>query len=291
MIWDSAAGLDEFKKSPINSYIKLISGSDFILNKIIPKSFFVDAVLPVSTDITFYPDAGTGGTTVDGYIRGVHAAWATARLQAGAHSKFDTDTTIPVFTQKAANYVISRSGTYFDTGSISSGSTITGASLEMYVTLVDNGDNDGDDFLAVIQIQGNNIVSDSSLAIADYQYFVGDTLDNPTEGHDSGQRKDITNVSTGVYLSWTLNSTGIEWIAKSGQQKPTGGTAGITYLGTREGHDIINSAIAASSLNRVIFSSADESGTSQDPRLVVTLEAPSILIPKVIDLFNQMGRA
>jgi len=94
----------------------------------------------------------------------------------------------------------------------------------------------------------------------------GSAIDDPEEAVDTADRLDIgDDISTGQYNDFVFNSTGRGFIAKSGEAKPTGGTAGITYLGVREGHDILDNAIVggAGTKSGVDWSSADEAGTTQ----------------------------
>ncbi len=139
----------------------------------------------------------------------------------------------------------------------------------MYAVSKTNTDNDGTDFLTVTQ---TSQATHTVLANADYDQC--GAISNPTEGVDSGQRKDITSVTTSAYLIFTLNSTGMGWIKKSGQASACTATTGVTCLGVREGHDVTNSAIISGfdvvAENLVSLSSSEHTGTSQDPYLSVT---------------------
>lgn len=162
----------------------------------------------------------------------------------------------------------------FDTSSIPSNATITAATLNLYTLTKTNTDNDGTDFLTVTQ---TSQATHTVLANADYDQC--GAVSNPTEGIDSGQRKDISSITTSAYLVFTLNATGNGWIKKSGQASACSATAGITCLGVREGHDVTNAAIVSGfdvvAENTATFSSSEQSGTSQDPYLAVTYTASS----------------
>ena len=56
-------------------------------------------------------------------------------------------------------------------------------------------------FVLTVQLLGPSLVYASETAI-----------DNPTEGVDAGQRKDITNITENAYVSFQLNSAGRSWI-------------------------------------------------------------------------------
>jgi hypothetical protein len=152
--------------------------------------------------------------------------------------------------------------TPFDTSSISSGSTITAASLNVYVTAKVNNNNDGTDYATVVR---TSQTTHSILQGGDYD------LIGTAEGVDSGQRKDITSITTSAYLVFTINATGQGWIAKSGQASNCSATTGITCLGVREGHDNTGSEPASNATgNSVTFSTSENTGTTQDPYLSVT---------------------
>lgn len=157
----------------------------------------------------------------------------------------------------------------FDTSTIPASASISAASLNVYVTAKTNGDNDGTDYLTVIE---TSQASHSSLVGADYDNV------GVTEGVDSGQRKDITSISTSAYLTFTLNSTGIGFIKVNGVDAPCSATNGISCFGLREGHDITASPIVTNTINSVTSSSADHTGTTQDPYLSVTYTVPAAVV-------------
>ena len=161
----------------------------------------------------------------------------------------------------------------FNTSSIPASATVTAATLNLYVTAKTNGDtNDALDYITVVQ---TSQASETSLATADFDQC--GSISNPTEGVDSGQRKDISSISTGAYLVFTLNSTGRGWIKKSGQTANCGTTAGFTCLGVREGHDTTNTPTDLDTASSVTFSSSEHSLTSQDPFLSVTYVTSSFV--------------
>jgi hypothetical protein len=150
----------------------------------------------------------------------------------------------------------------FITSSIPSAAVISSATFNVYVdgTGVSDQDNDGNDYLTVVR---TTQATHTTLSTSDF------TNIGTTEGIDSGQRKDLTSVSTNAYLSFTLNATGISWIAKSGQSSVCSATTGITCLGIREGHDNLNNQAANNTITGTYFSTSEVTGTSQDPYLSV----------------------
>jgi hypothetical protein len=150
----------------------------------------------------------------------------------------------------------------FDTSSISSGSTITAATLNVYVVSKTNNVNDGTDYATVVR---TSQVTHTQVDINDWSAI------GTTEGIDTGQRKDITSITTSAYLVFTINATGQGWIAKSGQASNCSATTGITCLGIREGHDNTGSEPASQLAGNIVtFSTSEETGTTQDPYLSIT---------------------
>jgi hypothetical protein len=296
MIWDSNNSIAGRKTIAIEAYLKHKSGNVWTLVKIIPKSFFSNVVYPVYTDTTstFFPDPDPETNTVDGWLLKEDnggTPWDTAHDALIGDAVNDTNLTVITSAQNRTvqGATFFRSAYYFDTSSISISDLISLTTFSFYPTTVNDSTNDGDDFITAIQVQGNNIVSDVALNIADYD-LVGDAIDNPTEGNNNGDRLDLTSLVINAYNDLIFNNTGIGWVAKNGQQKPSGGTPGITYIGTREGHDILDNEIPPGGVlqnNRVVMSSADEVGTSQDPKLVV-VHAPSGRISRYHNL-NGLG--
>lgn len=202
--------------------------------------------------LTAYPDPNTETTSCDGEIYHDAAGWATARdAAAGTSAVASTDTLDVTCAENGGSYIFERAFTLFDTSALGGGASVSAATVSLYgVGTTVNGDNDGADYLAAL---ASTPASNTNITTADYDQI------GTTEGSD---QIDIGSWATSAYNDFTLNATGIGWVDVSG----------ITKLGWREGHDITNATIATNyaSRNEVQFSAADEEGTSQDPKLVVT---------------------
>ncbi|KND50623.1 MAG: Glycine-rich cell wall structural protein precursor [Parcubacteria bacterium C7867-001] len=102
----------------------------------------------------------------------------------------------------------------FDTSSIPYGSKISSSTL----ILVESGSlsdshNDTKDYFTLVQTTQN---SDQGLEVGDFDQ--AGSVTSPTEGIDSGQRKDISSMVANTSYAMTLNSTGRSWIKTNGQQ-------------------------------------------------------------------------
>lgn len=164
----------------------------------------------------------------------------------------------------------------FNTSSIPASTIIRSASLHVYVTVVFNEDNDGTDYMTVVQ---TTQTTHTTLSSSDFLQC--GSSPNPTEGVATSNRKDLTSVSTNAYLSFDLNTTGVGWIKKQGQPSVCSATAGITCLGVREGHDTTNNIPTISAVisrSGIVFSSSESSGTTQDPYLSVVYAEPNVIL-------------
>lgn len=263
-IWDSS---ELSKRKPVN-IIARFNNSILTAAKVIDCSFFVDAVFPVETDTTstFYPAAGEN-SPVDGDLVYTSATgvgkWAEAHdATDGNNGTRDTGTSfVCQSTENGGGDVeIGRFWDLFDTSSIGAGQTISAATLSWYVTSTLDQDNDGTD---LINVYTTTPASNSTIVDADY-----DQIGSTTQGTSV----DISGVSTSAYNDVTLTTfTNIS-------------SSGITKFGCREGHDGANSEITKPAVDRIVGSTADVAGTTQDPKLVVTYAAtttstnPSLLL-------------
>lgn len=221
---------------------------------------------------TTYPDPHPETTTVDGRITGQNAVWATAQGASSGTAQDDLGgpfTLTQSATTGGGDYSIIRGFWLFDTGAdIGASDTIDDATFSLWITSVTNTENDGDDWINVVQ---SSPASNTALVDDDYDQC-GDAIDNPTEG---ATRIDLGSISTGAYTDWTLNATGEGWVGK--------GAGSITKLGTREGHDAIDSAITGTNDNIIVGYFAEQTGTANDPKLVVNYTVvSSTFVPKIM---------
>lgn len=200
------------------------------------------------TTSTFY--AGPG----DGWINVQDLVWATARSASTGTADY-TSTFVEVGSMFfAPNSQIRRAFYPFDTSAIPNADRVTAATFSLYYAAGtrSNGDNDGDDW--IVPVGPTTQASDTSLVGADYDTCAA--LDSPSEL--SADRKDITGITLDAYSNWALNAAGLAAISLTG----------YTRIGLREGHDIIDSPVIGS--NGMGSYGSEQSGTSQDPKLVVS---------------------
>lgn len=202
-------------------------------------------------------------TSGDGSIYYSNSNWATTRTAAAGTQASATATTFTVGSSKASNkYRIDRGFLSFDTSSLPDNATVTSAKLKLFVTAKANNDNDGDDWLTIVQ---GMQPSAKTLTASDYD--LAGLINGPVEGIDSSERKDITNVGTNAQVIFNLNQNGKNWISK----------IGVTKFALREGHDVLNSVFVGSNgqANKLVMSSGEYSGTAKDPVLEIVYTLPS----------------
>jgi uncharacterized delta-60 repeat protein len=251
-IWDSG---DDAMPGRIEFYRE---GSKLCFRKIVPKEFLSTATYPVYTDdtVTHYTGAG------DGYVQKKNNTnWNTTHDAASGqladyldNKSFFCRTGVRTTYNK---YVITRGFFPFNTSVLPDTAIISSASLDLYVSAVYTGDNDGEDFVVLTQ---TSQASTNSLSTADYNQCGSDN--NPVEG---SARYDLSSdITVNAYNSFVLNETGRGWISKTGWTK----------LGIRERHDVLDHPYvgAQDTKNRIHGYWSEQTGTAQDPKLSITYQ-------------------
>lgn len=231
-----------------------------LLYKIIVSALFFVQLAPVSyaDTLTVYPNPHTETTSFDGYSginTGSGSSWASAH-DAATGNEFNDDSAQAAGILSRENssvsnqFEIARGFFLFDTSALTSAATISAGTMSLWGDGKSNTDNDGQDY---VNIYTTTPASNTALANADFDQ-IGTTAQ--ATAIDLGS---IPANDTG-YTDWTLNATGLGNISKTS----------ITKFGAREGHDAENAAIATDGFNRLVIYFAENTGTSKDPKLVIT---------------------
>ena len=213
-----------------------------------------------NTTTTFYPD----NDGLIGYNTG-SATWSAAHDAATGTEATDTKNEslisddAPRSEERSGDARIYRVGLVFDTSSIPDLDTIDSAVFSVYPNSINDGDNDGDDYLTVVD--DFTPADPDDFATADYNQF-GTT--------EWSAQIDLGDITATQYNNWTFNATGKSNINKTGD----------TLFGFREGHDILDHAMAVAK-NSINMAFSDTAGTSSDPKLVVEHSGESTFIPKI----------
>ena len=222
-----------------------------------------------ATVSTYYPNPDVETTSVDGYINSQSTgnidsstAWNNARagssLIATDNGTIDEVRTSIVLVPRTGNYngTVFRTFLLFDTSTLTTAATISSATLSLYVLTVTNINPGSGDALSVIT---TTPASNTAIVTGDWGN-VGTTL--------QATGVSLSTLTTNTYNAITLNSTGLGNISKTS----------ITKFGLRTAEDISNTLPVDGSQNDVTYSSADNTGTTQDPKLDVTYTTGSFSV-------------
>ena len=217
--------------------------------------------------LTQYPDPGEGATTVDGSIRladGVDLPWATMIAAAAGTSADHISNSDPnrrcayVATSATTDQFgeLRRSMFLFDTSMLTFAAVISSAVMSIYGV----AKRDNLSLAPTIDVYATTPAATTTLAIGDFSEF----------GSVSQTGSPITYAaySTSGYNAFALNATGIGAIAPNG----------VTKFGTRLANcDVSGVAPSWFSLLDAGFDCqfAENTGTSQDPKLEVTYTVAS----------------
>lgn len=209
-----------------------------------------------NTTSTFYPDANPETTSVDGYVRvtGKDESWAAIIAEATGTAANDglasSTSFLRIFSTATTNHwnTVTRSIFLFDTSPIGT-DTVSAAVFSFAAST--KSDTLGANPSA--NVYASAPASNTTLATGDFATF-GSTAfcDTPLA---------LSSVSTSGYNDFTLNATGRAAVVN-----------GITKLGLRWVEDVSGSAPAWASLaaSDITGYFADQTGTTSDPKLVVT---------------------
>jgi len=219
-----------------------------------------------------YPDPDSGTTSCDGYTdrMTVDETWSTLRSSTGNNSGFSGEPThswvrMDCSTTTNQYQRLRRGYAFFDTSIIAMEDTISAATLSLY------GYAKNDAIGCTPTINAYSVSTGSNTTISN--------SDHDISNHGSTDLSDTAITYSGFslsgYNSLTLNTSGISNISK----------AGITKFSIRGNHDVSNTAPTpwSSGTNSSLTPySADQTGTSNDPKLTVTYTVYSETTPYVI---------
>ncbi|HPL95778.1 MAG TPA: hypothetical protein PLF15_03345 [bacterium] len=244
-VWDNKGSVEDIKVKISNQNGKIY------FTKILPKDFLETAEYPVYTDSSgsYYLSDGQGG---DGFLSYSVWSWSEARSAATATGGQTTaaDNARAGASQDTGEdrYTINRAFIPTDTSGLPDTASVSAATLYVYFIEKINTDNDGYDYINVLQ---STQASSTSLVAADYDAI------GTTEGSTD---TDLGTIGTSGYTTFSLNATGIGWIDLTG----------YTELGLREGHDLDNHTITNDTADYLRGYTSEQSGTSADPYLSIT---------------------
>lgn len=223
-------------------------------------------LLALST-LTVYPDAGNPGTTsCDGQVRrgGVDETWSTIRNGAGnfvdqttADNQYGCFISASPTTNQWA--YITRGIFLYDTSALGASATVSAATLSLCSATVNKADALG--ITPDLNIYASTPGSNTVLAASDYSQ-IGTTAFSTAITYANW-------AATGTYNDFVLNASGLAAISLTGVSK---------YGSRNANYDVANSAPGSwtSNLSSALrCQMSDTSGTSADPKLVITYTVPA----------------
>ena len=229
--------------------------------------------------LTVFPDADPEVSTVDGHVERTNASgesWATIIAGAGtlANSVETSGSYIKIVSYPSADnwQTLRRSILLFDTSGLTSSATISAAVLSIYGL----SKQDAAGIIPNVDIYTSTPASNTDLVAADY----GQT------GATSQTGSPITydNWSIVGYNDFTLNSIGRGNVSLTGVSKFSVRNANYDVAG-------VSPTWADPIDSRLVGYRADQSGTTNDPKLVVTytLSSTSAWVPSGRIVFESVG--
>jgi len=217
----------------------------------------------------YYPDAGTGGATIDGWVsrqNAINENFATIRAGAGDMvESSDTEQTIRLLATTTNDQYesLKRFASTFDARIIPDDATIDSVVYSVYGSSKNDGL--GTPEIDVVAYTG----AAATLAASDYANF----------GTTVFASKTYADYSTIGYNDFTLDASGIANLSKSE----------ISKYGLRLNWDTDNSfgGTWSSGLNSLFqFFAADETGTSKDPKITGTYTPVATVGGNMQNIFN-----
>lgn len=230
--------------------------------------------------LTAYPDPGDpGATTIDGWVArsAVNEAWSTIR--GGAGTEVNTIATeasvIRIEATATSNQFarINRGIFLFNTAALTTGATISSAVLSLYAAAAADG-------LAAtpnIDIYTSTPTSNTTLAIGDYGQF-------GTVSQAAPVTYATWSAAVGTYQGFTFNATGLGNISKTS----------VSKFGARNAnYDVGNVAPAwvSSGVSNLNARFADQAGTTNDPKLVITYTVLPLSVARPRIYINSLDRS
>ena len=232
-------------------------GRHVTLEKVIPRSAFIGAVYPAWTDTTstFYPDPNVETTSCDGETNctATDEAFATIRAANGTSVRDDqVDYYLAwMLGGTMAGYDGFKRGlTIWDTSALPDTDSISAATASWWVLVL----SDSAAVQSICVVEGFSTFS-TGLSSTDYE-------GNLASNTEWASRVLLSDITPSQYSNFALNATGLAGVNKTG----------VTKICTRLSGDLDNSdpGISPGGLDGVSASGAEETGTTQDPKLVVT---------------------
>ena len=224
--------------APARRYARTVGGVQYLYTGI-PLSWLATARYPVVLDPDF------AGSTADGWVRGINAAYATARSTSSEFYSTTQEIQVGQY-RESSTYYVSRGFLRFDTSSIPDGDIVTQVNLKL-VCIYDHSLTDFDVQIVKQDWSGQDPLSTANREAA-YDNCLAGTADNNIWRNTSGMAPNTQ------YASGNLSTA---WVSKTGN----------TYYSLRSNRDLNNTT--PSTYEYVNLASANHGTPSYRPVLTV----------------------
>ncbi len=209
------------------------------------------------TTLVVYPDPGSGATTCDGRVRntGNELSFSSMRTQQTAFADLATGTIGPYVESDTVTDTydaLYREFVHFDTSSLTARATIASATYSVRGSTKSNALGSTD-----FHVVASTAASANNLVANDFGQVGATSFGSVT----------YANYSTAGYNDIALNASGIANISKTG----------VSKFAERTGFDLDNTAPtwASNVGTSLLHYSADDAGTTRDPKLTVVYSLPA----------------
>lgn len=240
------------REDPVQAILESLSHTVSTMKNVHDSSRIVEGKRGNTTS-TFYPETDPATNAGDGYSNKTATSWNAAHDATDGDNVSSSATVILVRSDRVggSDWRMARGYANFYTTALGS-DIIDGATLTL--TLTGNGIDASNQERDVGLVEYLGTLPDAVLG--DYD-LIGDAVNNPTEGAPRIELR--TPEQAGTKYTFTLNATGLSWVNGSG----------VTGLGLRDSLDITDTTPSNDGNGRVQFYAADQTGTADDPKLVV----------------------
>lgn len=251
-----------FREDPKEALLQVIEQNLSIMKNIHTDGKIIPEKRGNTTD-TYYPDANPESTSTDGFTDddnnwNYHRSWAQVHDGDGTQGRQSANATseyLSVLADKGNDgglyYHMRRTHILFDTSAIGSGDIVSSATLSIYGVSKSDGQSDS------LYVTDTNPASTTEIVATD--------MDNVTIHGATAYATPITvaSFSTSGYNNFSLNSNGLAAVNKIGISKFS------LRLGLDFNETSSHDSPPGSADNYLSMYASDQSGTANDPKLVV----------------------
>lgn len=217
------------------------------------KEIFLNRLFNINT--VYATTTTSTAPLIDGAFRNTGATWVDLHDEVSSNDLFLAETAKKFIESDLAGsaFAISRGVLTFQID-LPINKEIVSGSLFIYPYDKNNGDNDGLDYLTIVE--GTYVTS--TISVSDFDFTKHGTV-------ELINNINIGDITTGAYNELIFNQAGLDYLATS-----TVNSNGLLKFIGMEGHDFEDTTILAGERNEVGIYYSEQTGTTQDPYIEYT---------------------